>query len=92
MSVFAVQYQYVPDADLVNAIRPAHRAWLQEQLDGGSLLASGPLVDYPGALLVWRAESVEAVNELLNQDPFDIAGLIDEREIREWLPVFGPFN
>ncbi len=92
MSVFAVQYQYSPDTELVSAIRPQHRVWLQEQLDAGRLLASGPMVDYPGSLLIWRADSLEQINALLNEDPFDIAGLIDEREIREWQPVFGPFN
>jgi uncharacterized protein YciI len=42
--------------------------------------------------LIWRADSVEALSNLLNDDPFDIAGVILERTIAEWNPVFGPWN
>jgi uncharacterized protein YciI len=50
------------------------------------------MVDRPGALLIVRAESVEEVAELLDQDPFDIAGYIGERAIAEWNPIFGPWS
>jgi len=92
MAIYAVQYTYTPDVDHVNAIRPIHREWLQTLLEQGVLLASGPMVDYPAALLIFRADSHEAMNHVLDQDPFDIAGAIVEREVREWNPVFGPFN
>jgi uncharacterized protein YciI len=92
MAVFAVQYVYTDDSEQVNAIRPIHREWLQHLLDQGDLLASGPMVDYPAALLIFKSESQETMNHLLDQDPFDIAGVIVEREVREWNPVFGPFN
>ena len=92
MAVFAVQYVYTDHTEQVNAIRPIHREWLQYLLDQGDLLASGPMVDYPAALLIFKSESLESVNHLLDQDPFDIAGVIVEREVREWNPVFGPFN
>jgi uncharacterized protein YciI len=49
------------------------------------------MVDMPGALLIWRAESLEALSTTLNADPFDIAGFIGERTIAEWNPVFGPW-
>jgi uncharacterized protein YciI len=45
-----------------------------------------------GALLVIRAESVEQVAETLDADPFDIAGVIGERTIVQWNPVFGPWS
>ena len=92
MAVFAVTYKYIPDADLVAAIRPSHRAWLTEQLEAGALLASGPMVDTPTALLIWRSESIETLAGLVDQDPFAVAGLIEERSIQEWNPVFGPWS
>jgi uncharacterized protein YciI len=92
MAVFAVTYLYSADPDDLNFIRPSHRAWLSERLDDGSLLASGPMVDNPTALLIWRADSLEALAKLLDQDPFDIAGYIGERTITEWNPVFGPWS
>lgn len=91
MAVFAVTYTYVDDTDAVAAIRPTHREWLGERLATGDLLASGPMIDMPTALLIWRAESTEKLADLLNHDPFDIAGLIAERTMAQWNPVFGPW-
>jgi uncharacterized protein YciI len=92
MAVFAVTYLYSAEPDDLNLVRPSHRAWLADCLEDGSLLASGPMVDNPTALLIWRAESLEALAKLLDQDPFDIAGYIGERTITEWNPVFGPWS
>mgnify|MGYP000267003388 FL=1 len=83
---------YAASAEDLSAVRPTHREWLAEQLEAGALLASGPMVDMPTALLIWRAESLEALSALLDQDPFDIAGFIGERTIAEWNPVFGPWS
>ena len=91
MKTFAVTYTYSASADDLALVRPEHRAWLAASLEAGDLLASGPMVDMPGALLIWRAESVEALSAKLNDDPFDIAGFIGERTIAEWNPVFGPW-
>lgn len=92
MSNFAVTYHYVDDTDLINAIRPTHREWLAVQLERGALLASGPMVNRPAALLIWKADSIELLNELLDHDPFEIAGAITERTIEEWNTVFGPWS
>jgi uncharacterized protein YciI len=92
MSTFAVTYTFSADPDEVNQIRPTHRVWLAEQLAAGLLLASGPMVDRPAALLIFRADSIEELNALLDQDPYEQAGVIGERTIEEWNPVFGPFS
>ena len=92
MSNFAVTYAYSDDVDTINAIRPIHREWLGEQLSAGRLLASGPMVNRPAALLIWNAESIDELNALLDQDPFDIAGVIVERTVEEWNTVFGPWS
>lgn len=92
MPTFAVKYTYSSDTDLIAQVRPTHREWLASKLAEGSLLASGPMVDTPTALLIWRFDSVKALAELLDQDPFDIAGCISERIIEEWNPVFGPWS
>jgi uncharacterized protein YciI len=92
MSTFAVTYTFSAEPEEVNQIRPTHRVWLAEQLESGALLASGPMVDRPAALLIFRAESIEELNALLDQDPYEQAGVIGERTIEEWNPVFGPFS
>jgi uncharacterized protein YciI len=92
MAIFAVTYTYDASAESLNDIRPTHREFLAKLLEEGVLLASGPMVDTNGALLILRSDSVEEVSHLLNTDPFDIAGFIGERTITEWNPVFGPWS
>jgi uncharacterized protein YciI len=92
MYTYAVTYTFSATPEEVQQIRPTHREWLTEQLNNGSLLASGPMVDRPAALLIFKAESIEELNVLLDQDPYEIAGVIGERTIEAWHPIFGPFS
>jgi uncharacterized protein YciI len=92
MPVFVVTYGYDADPIELNQVRPTHREWLAKLLEEGTLLASGPMVDRPAALLVFKANSIEEVNTLLDSDPFELAGMIGERTIEAWNPVFGPFS
>ena len=92
MPIFAVTYLYTAPASQIDEIRPIHRVWLAELLDKNILLASGPMVDTPKALLVFRSESAQELAKLLDNDPFDIAGCIGSRTIQAWNPVFGPFS
>ncbi len=86
-----MNYFYSADDAALAEIRPIHREWLKGLYEAGTLLASGPMVDNPGALLIFKAESVEALSSLLDNDPFDIAGFIGERVVTQWNPVFGPW-
>jgi uncharacterized protein YciI len=92
MPIFAVTYLYTAPAIQIDEIRPIHRAWLSDLLEKNVLLASGPMVDTPEALLIFRSESAEELAKLLDNDPFDIAGCIGSRTIQSWNPVFGPFS
>jgi len=93
MTVYAVNYFYSDDKETIDALRAEHRVWLREQLEAGSLLASGPLVtEEPLALLIWRSEDIETLSGLLNQDPFNIAGVVKEITITEWNALIGPFE
>lgn len=92
MSFYAVTYHYIDAPEQIAAIRPAHREWLKLQLDTGKLKASGPMVDFAGALLIFELGDLASLAALLDNDPFDIAGFIDERVIHEWNPAFGPWS
>ncbi len=92
MSIFAVRYTYDERADVRDAVRPEHRAWLAGQADAGVLLGSGPFTTgAPGALLVLRAPDEAAVREVLAQDPFAREGLVADVEVRGWDVVLGPW-
>jgi uncharacterized protein len=92
MPVFAVNYVYSATGEQLNEIRPIHREWLAGLLESGQLLASGPMVDNPEALLIFVSDSASELNSLLDNDPFDIAGFIGSRSVQQWNPVFGPFS
>ncbi|WP_199421709.1 YciI family protein [Actinotalea solisilvae] len=100
MSVYAVHYTYDQRTGERDRVRPAHRAFLGDLHDAGTLLASGPWAgpthgvqaEPDGALLLVRAEDVAGVERLLDADPFALAGLVAGRSVRPWTPVFGPWT
>jgi uncharacterized protein YciI len=92
MAIYAVQYIYSGEKEVMDGVRTEHRAFLRDLLDRGILLASGPLVDRNAALLIFKAESLTEVAAMLDTDPFEIAGFIGERVIEEWNPIMGPWG
>jgi uncharacterized protein YciI len=90
MTVFAVEYVYdAESAAIRDATRPAHREWTSGLAQDGTLLASGPYTDGAGALLIFKAEDEQALNELLKEDPFAGAGAISGTRTMVWAPVTG---
>lgn len=92
MQYFAVHYTYVDDAELIARHRPDHRAFLSGLTDKG-LIAGGAYPDAtpPSAFLVFKAESAEAVSELLAGDPFRSNNVLADVRIVHWTPVIGIF-
>jgi uncharacterized protein YciI len=91
MRTFAVLATYVPDAVQRRATyRDAHLAYARSLQAAGTLVAAGAFADpVDGALLVYRAESREAVERIVAEDPYAKAGLWPEVTIREWTVVVG---
>jgi uncharacterized protein YciI len=89
LNTFVVNYFYTADESSLAELRPIHRSWMAGPHEDALLLASGPLIDNPGAMLIFKAQSAEQLSALLDNDPFDIAGFIGERVITQWNPVMG---
>jgi len=89
MAIYAVQYLYAEEPQIMDGLRADHRAYLRDLIDSGQLLASGPLPDRNAALLIFKADGPEVVAGLLDQDPFEIAGYVGERIIEQWNPILG---
>ncbi|MGV8846922.1 YciI family protein [Tessaracoccus sp.] len=92
MSHFAVHYQYVADASLLDRHRPAHREFLRS-LVGSGVVAAGayPGAAEPSALLIVEAGTEEDVASMLDADPFLLEGAIAARRIQLWNPPIGIF-
>lgn len=91
-TTFAVIYTYTDDTELREATRPAHRDYLREFVDNGSLLVAGAWApaEAPGGLLIFRAEDRSAVQAIVDKDPYTTSGVVSATDIREWAPPLGP--
>ncbi|MCW2752570.1 MAG: hypothetical protein JWR83_3680 [Aeromicrobium sp.] len=91
MSYFATIYRYTDNDAKRDEVRPTHRAYLAELTGQGRLAVSGRYVDAGrgGALLIFVADSEAEARELSAQDPFVLAGLVEELTVREWQPMSG---
>ena len=58
---YAAVIEYLKDKEKVEAARPAHRAYLTSLVEKDQLFASGPFEDGFGALIIYEADSPEAV-------------------------------
>ncbi|GAB2650758.1 YciI family protein [Prescottella soli] len=92
MPLFAVQYTYAPEKSaLRDDHRTDHRAWLSDLVRRGIVHSSGPFADGSGALMMVEADTAGDVEDLFDQDPFATRNLVENRTVREWIPVFGVF-
>lgn len=92
MPVFAVQYTYVDDPEVLTEHRPAHRDFLRNLLERGIVLAAGAYTEGPaGALLVFRGDTEQDIAALLAKDPFQQLGLVQDCQIRTWGQAMGPW-
>ena len=57
-------------------------------LESGKLVAAGPFADDFGALIVYNADSPEAAEDLIRNDPFHAAGVFVRWTVRPWKQVF----
>jgi uncharacterized protein len=85
---YAASIEYLQDATVVEAHRPAHRAYLTSLLETGKLFASGPYADGSGALIIYEADTPEAAEALLKADPFHAAGVFVRWTLRPWKVIF----
>ncbi len=85
---WAAVIQYIPDAATVQAHRPAHREYLGKLLAAGQLACAGPFLDDFGALIVYEADTKDAAEQLIRNDPFHAAGVFVRWDVRPWKPVF----
>lgn len=93
MPLFAVFYTYDDRYERRMQARPEHRGYLRQLEEQGALLAAGAYSDddTPGGLLIFRADSADAVSALTDHDPYHQVGVIAARSVREWTTIIGPW-
>jgi uncharacterized protein YciI len=87
MPTFVREIAMEPGDERRLAVRPEHREYAQRLYDAGSIRMSGPLADDSGAVIIYRADSLEAARELVDADPYVREGVVREVSLREWNAV-----
>ncbi len=74
----------IPGVDTPNDTVTRHIAFVKDIDDQEKLILAGPFGDFPGGMVVVRAESVEAATKIAESDPFVTEG-VRTFEVRTWL-------
>lgn len=82
MKYFAV-FLPMKDAQKSKDFRGEHLDFLSKKRTEGTILMNGRFVDGAGGLVIYRGNSLEAVEKLVNTDPYIVNGARDY-EIHEW--------
>lgn len=65
-------------ADKINdTIMSEHMAYTQKAMDSRLILMSGLKSDMSGGIFIIKADSVEKINDYLNNEPFKVYGIQD---------------
>ena len=85
VSMFVVILTYIKSLDVVDAHVEAHVKFLKENYEEKVFIASGRQVPRTGGVILARAANVEALQQVLEHDPFFKHG-VAEYKIIEFVP------
>jgi len=90
MSIYIVRMEH-PEGPLWNQFVLEHISYLKTLIDNGTLLASGPVKGSPlrAGFIIFQADTAQAIQDLINDDPFARENIISAMTIEEWDPLFG---
>ena len=83
--MFIVSLTYIVDLEKVDELLPSHVDYLKNQYEKGNFIASGRKVPRTGGIILSKLDSIEKLEEVLNQDPFKINNFA-EYKIEEFIP------
>jgi uncharacterized protein YciI len=80
--MFVVLLTYTKPIEAVDALVPEHREYLQRMYQAGTFLLSGRKDPRDGGVILANAESTQALEAALAQDPFQIHGVASYQVIQ----------
>jgi len=83
--MFIVSLTYIVDLEKVDELLHLHVDYLKIQYEKGNFIASGRKNPRTGGIILSKLDSIEKLEEVLNQDPFKINNLA-EYKIEEFIP------
>ena len=88
MSYWVLEYRYADMTARARA-REEHLAYMRGLHEQGAVVYGGPIGDGGGAMVLLRADSAEAVQAVVDADPYTLAGVGADHVIRPWTVVIG---
>ncbi|MEN2466341.1 YciI family protein [Ornithinibacillus sp. FSL M8-0202] len=82
MKLFAV-FLPMKDEEKSKQYRQEHLQFLQEKQEDGFIFAKGRFVDGAGGLVIYKADLLEQVEDMVKKDPYVLKGARGY-EIHEW--------
>jgi len=73
--MYVIVVDFVRPLEEVDRVAPAHKAWLETLRAAGTLLVSGRRNPRTGGVILATAPSREAMDRLVEADPFHVAGV-----------------
>jgi len=71
------------EPEKIRQVVPAHvQYWKTAGLEG---YLGGPFGDRTGGLITFSAESLEVASAIIQQDPFVLEDLVEQKWIKEWI-------
>jgi len=86
MKHFLIMINYIVPLEKIDEILPVHRKFLQEGYDKNILLFSGPRNPRTGGIVAARANSIDEIKKIFNNDPYSLNNYATY-EIIEFDPV-----
>lgn len=75
--MFVFDLTYRKPLDEVEALLPAHTAYLDRHYQSGDFICSGRKIPRTGGVILCQAETPEAARAILEEDPFYRQGIAD---------------
>lgn len=87
MGLFLIDVHFIAPIEAVDALLPAHLAWLEEQTAAGRFFAWGPKDPRTGGFIVAKADDRAELEALVLDDPY-VTGAVAQSMVIGWKPRF----
>jgi uncharacterized protein YciI len=71
-----LKINYDKPIEVIDQTRPAHLAWLADEVAAGRLLLAGRQESGAGGVLITADISAEDAQDIIDRDPYTLAGLV----------------
>lgn len=78
-TLFVIDIDYTAPLGEIDALIPAHAAFLERHHACGDFIASGPKIPREGGVILARGASRAAIEAVVKEDPFAKAGVAEYR-------------